>query len=300
MISIIICSANPEELRLVKENISSTIGVAHEIISFDNRFEKKGICEVYNWGTSQAQYDIICYMHEDVEIKTSNWGQTVIDIFEKDAEAGVLGVAGGGYKSLAPSGWYQFDFHSEERSYQNVLQGFKYDSKEEIHAYHNPKNEALSRVVCVDGLWFCTRKSIAKKHPFDPKTLPGFHGYDLDFCLSVYPTHKILVTFDILMKHTSEGNFDKKWLNEILKLHRKWDKDLPLTTSDVSVKQLYLTEKRCLKNVIEKMLRWDYSFYEIHKMILSTSRSRIRKKLYFKAYLHLIKLKLNIIPLPKN
>ncbi|MCE6987780.1 glycosyltransferase [Dyadobacter sp. CY323] len=300
MISVVICSINPTDLSIVKENISQTIGVPYEVIGIDNRFEKKGICDVYNAGTKLAAFDIICYMHEDVQIRTHGWGQTVLNIFENDPAAGVLGVAGGGYKSLSPSGWYQFEFHSEERSYQNVLQGYKLDSKDEIHAYHNPKQEALSLVVCVDGLWFCTRKSIALKHPFDSRTLKGFHGYDLDFCLSVFPEYKILVTFNVLMKHASEGKFDKKWLDEILKLHRKWDKVLPLTTSDVSKREFYFTEKRCLKLLIEKMLNWDYSFYQIHKMLLSTAKSRVRKKLFFKAYLHLIQLKLKLIPLPPS
>jgi hypothetical protein len=298
MISVIISSARADELLQVKANISETIGVPHEIIAFDNSSGIKGICEVYNEGVGLAKYDLLCFMHEDIEIRTQGWGHSVVDIFSNDPEAGVLGVAGGGYKSLAPSGWYQFEFHSEERSYQNVLQGFKFDKKEEIHAYHNPKNESISRVVCVDGLWFCTRKSIAIKHPFDSKTLTGFHGYDQDFCLSVFPEHKILVTYSILMKHSSEGNFDKKWFDEILKIHRKWDWALPLTTSDVSMREFYHTEKRCLKKVIENMIAWDYSFYQIHKMLVSTRRSRVRKKLFFKVYWHLIKLKLNIIPQP--
>ncbi|MCF2490684.1 glycosyltransferase [Dyadobacter sp. CY347] len=300
MISIVICSVNPIDLAIVTENIRQTIGIPHEVIGMDNRFQKKGICEVYNQGTQLAQYDIICYMHEDVQIRTAGWGRTVMDIFSNDPEAGVLGVAGGGYKSLAPSGWYQFEFHSEERSYQNLLQGFKLDSKDEIHAYHNPKNEKLSRVVCVDGLWLCTRKSIAVAHPFDSKTLTGFHGYDLDFCLSVFPEHKILVTFDILMKHASEGNFNKAWFDEILKLHRKWNWALPLTTSDVSMREFYHTEKRCLKKAIEEMIDWDYSFFQIHKMLVSTRRSRVRKKLFFKAYLHLVKLKLGLHPLSQK
>ncbi|MCE7072667.1 MULTISPECIES: glycosyltransferase [Dyadobacter] len=300
MLSIVICSANAEDLSIVKENIAQTVGIAHEIIAFDNRFEKKGICEVYNWGTQQARYDIICYMHEDVEIRTHGWGQTVIDIFSNDPEAGVLGVAGGGYKSLAPSGWYQVDFHYEERAFQNVLQGFKFNSKEEIHAYHNPGQEKLSQVVCVDGLWFCTRKDIALRFPFDAKLLPGFHGYDLDFCLSVYPEYKVLVTFEILMKHASEGNFDKKWFDQILKLHRKWSKILPLTTANISDRELYLTERRCFETVIEKMIHWDYSFYQIHKMLMSMRKSRIRKKLFFKSYQHLLRLKLGLRPLSQK
>ncbi|WP_221391679.1 glycosyltransferase [Dyadobacter sp. NIV53] len=291
MISILICSANPGDLLLVRKNIESTIGaIPYEIIAFDNSEGKKGISEVYNVGIKQARYELICFMHEDVSIKTKHWGNTIIRIFSGDPEIGIVGVAGGGYKSLAPSGWYCPEFENPAQSYQNILQGYKLDSKEEVHAYHNPYNEPLSDVVCVDGVWFCTRKSIALKNLFDEKLLKGFHGYDLDFCLNVFGKHRIVVSYDILMKHASEGNFNNAWLNEILKLHQKWNKYLPLTTSDVSEKEIYLTEKRAIKKLIEQMLGWNYPFAAIQKMLLNcTSSKRMPFRLFFKGYLHLVK-----------
>jgi hypothetical protein len=292
MLSVIICSANADDLRLVKENIAATIGIPHEIIAIDNRGASRGICDVYNEGARLANFDLLCFMHEDIALKTKDWGTKVADIFQKDEKIGVLGVAGGGYKSLAPCGWYQIEFHSEERSYQNVLQGYKRSEKPDFHAYHNPRNENLSRVVCVDGLWFCTQKKIAVSHPFDSKMLKGFHGYDLDFCLNVFPHHHIMVTFEILMRHASEGNFSKQWLDEILKVHRKWSPVLPITTSALEYKQDYFTELRAFQTVIDQMLEWDYSFFEIQKMLLYSLRSRkMRKKLFFKSYQYLLRAK---------
>jgi len=289
MISVIICSASVNVLELVSKNISSTIGVPHEIIAFDNSHEQRGICEIYNQGVREAKFDILCFMHEDVAILTSGWGKKVIDIFVKDGEIGVVGVAGGGYKALTPSGWYCVEFQNPKKSFQNILQGYKLDSKDEIHAYHNPDDEKLSEVVCVDGVWFCTKKEIAKSNPFDEVLLKKFHGYDVDFCLRVYAKHKIVVTYDILMKHASEGNFNKVWLDQILILHQKWSKRLPMTTADVSEKEIYLTEKRALKNLIEQMLKWEYSFMDINRMLLSTAASsRMSIRLFFKGYIHFL------------
>ena len=291
MLSILICSANPKDLILVKQNIKNTIGaIPYEIIAFDNSEGKKGISEVYNAGIQQARYELICFMHEDVNIKTDDWGNIVNNIFSVNPEIGIVGVAGGGYKSLAPSGWYCLEFENPAQSYQNILQGYKLDSKDEIHAYHNPYNEQVSDVVCVDGVWFCTRKSIALKNLFDEKLLKGFHGYDLDFCLNVFGKHRIVVTYDILMKHASEGNFNHAWLDEILKVHQKWNKHLPLTTSQVSEMGIYLTEKRSIKRLIEQMLDWNYSFTAIQKMLLAgTASKRMPIRLFFKAYIHLVK-----------
>lgn len=290
MISIIICSASTEELKQVSQNIDLTIGVPYEIIGINNSDGKRGICEVYNEGKRKAQYDTLCFMHEDIEIKTENWGINVLNIFSENKEIGVVGVAGGGYKALAPSGWYCVEYNSPDKSFQNVIQGFKLKSKTEVHAYHNPYLQKLSEVVCVDGMWFCARKNILNDKPFDEDMLKGFHGYDVDFCLSIFGKHKIVVTYDILMKHSSEGNFNKEWLNDLLKLHRKWNAHLPMTvTKSVSKEDLYFTEKRALKNVIEQMLEWEYSFSDIQRMLFSLAKSRkMPLRLFFKGYVHLV------------
>ena len=289
MISVIICSAKAIDLALVSKNIEETIGIPHEIIAINNHKAEKGLCEVYNEAVALAKYDILCYMHEDVKLLTQEWGQTVVDIFVRDGEIGVIGVAGGGYKALAPSGWYCVEFQHPDKSFQNILQGYKLDSKEEIHAYHNPHGEKLTEVVCIDGVWFCTKKQVVRDHPFDQALLKGFHGYDIDFCLKVYGKHKIVVTYNILMKHASEGNFNKLWLDQILKLHKKWSKNLPLTTAKVSDREIYFTEKRALRNLVEQMLEWEYSFWEIHRMLFTVAKSkRMPLRLFFKGYIHLL------------
>jgi len=296
MISIIICSADADNLNAVLQNIKETIGIEHEIIAFDNSLAKKGICEIYNLGIRKAKYDLICFMHEDISIKTSDWGSLVNQIFSKDPGIGIIGVAGGGYKALAPSGWYCVEFENSDISFQNILQGYKEAVKDPVHAYDNPRNEKLSEVVCVDGVWFCTRKSIAEQNLFDEKLLKRFHGYDLDFCLNVFGKYKISVTYDILLEHASEGNFDKSWLDEILKVHKKWNRYLPLTISNVSEKEIYLTEKRAIKNLIDKMLRWGYSFGSVQQMLLSgTASKRMPLRLFFKGYIHLLRKHLNNI-----
>jgi len=75
MISIIICSVNTAFLEQVNKNITATIGVPYELLAWDNRDAKKGICEVYNWMASKAQYAYLCFVHEDILFETENWGQ---------------------------------------------------------------------------------------------------------------------------------------------------------------------------------------------------------------------------------
>ena len=151
MVSVIISSANPTHLKQVTENITTTIGVPFEIIAIDNSKGQQGICAVYNQGIRQARYDMLCFMHEDIVIKTDNWGKYVIQFFNEHADYGLLGVGGSEYKTIAPSGW---NCTGKEAAYINIIQGFKYDKKEPFHYYRNPGNKALAEVACVDGVWF--------------------------------------------------------------------------------------------------------------------------------------------------
>lgn len=45
----------------------------------------------------------------------------------------------------------------------------------------NPNNVVLDEVVCIDGIFMATRKSVWHENRFDEVTFSGFHCYDLDF-----------------------------------------------------------------------------------------------------------------------
>jgi hypothetical protein len=238
MISIIISSANKSLLSDVIMNIKSTVGVEHEIISFDNSDGLKGICEIYNLGAQRAKYNILCYMHEDIAIKTEDWGLEVIKIF-KQVDIGVLGVAGSAYKSEVPSGWSAESFKVKLISC-NYVQSFKRTKRSSVHYQLNTDGSDLAQVVCVDGMWFCTPKKVALENPFDEQLLKGFHGYDIDYCLQVSLHYKAVVTFKILMEHFSEGGYNQSWLDDTLKLHKKWEHTLPRSTKDIPAEDSFI------------------------------------------------------------
>lgn len=252
MISVIIASVNKDFLAHVSENIAQTIGVAFEIISFDNSSGSMGLCEVYNNGTKMANYDLICFMHEDVEIKTNNWGHVVIDAFEKDKKLGLIGLAGSSYKSVAPSGWF-CNGGPQKINYVNLLQRYKFDESETFHNCQNPRNEALSTVVSVDGVWFCTRKSVALKYPFDEQIFQKFHCYDIDFSLSIYPEFKAAVTFNVLLEHFSEGNYDRTWVQETIKLYDKWQQTMPIDLEGLTKREIKISEKHAFRFFLKQM-----------------------------------------------
>jgi len=290
MISIIIASVKNELLVNVSESIRQTIGVAFEIISFDNSSGKRGLCELYNEGAKQAKYDLLCFMHEDILIETRDWGKIVIEIFEKDPSLGLVGVAGGQYKSVAPSSWYFYENEAPELLNYNLIQRYKYTSKEKAMIHANPGNNKLVEVASIDGVWFCCTRTAINSYAFDQNLLKGFHGYDLDFSLGIGQTFKVGVTFDVLIEHFSEGNPDRNWLNEILKVHAKWSSHLPINIPGLARADMTFLEKRGFKGIINWMKAERFTFFETEAMLLRGRSSRIMTiKLFMKLYLHLLK-----------
>src|ERR1700712_2326715 len=230
MVSIIISSANAQQLEQVTENIGDTIGVPFEIIGFDNSNGQQGICTVYNRGIQQAKYDILCFMHEDVIIKTQNWGIALKAIFEENPDVGLLGVVGGGYKPFTPSTWGGLGIYN---TFSNIIQSYKHSDKPPYHDFRNPDNAKLEEVACVDGVWLATTKKVANSIKFD-ETFTGFHSYDIDYSIAVGQQYKVCVTYEVLMNHLSEGSYSRGWLEDTLKLHKKWAGHLPINTKNFS------------------------------------------------------------------
>jgi hypothetical protein len=270
MISVIISSANCSLLTRVVKNIEDTISVPFEIIAFDNSKGEKGICEIYNLGIQKARYEILCFMHEDIEIKTYGWGQTIINKFNKTPGLGLVGVAGNSYKTLTPSGWHGA---GTDTSHHNYIQSNKNTKKEPVHYYRNPNNEELSEVASIDGLWFCTTKKIASEFMFDEITFKKFHAYDIDFSLSVGQKYKVAVIYDIVLNHFSEGKYDDVWMEENLKLHNKWNKILPVNVGNVSPEKALKIEKKAFKKFINQLIYFKYP--------ILVALSTLTKNIYF-------------------
>lgn len=263
-ISIIISSANQNYFEALEQNIAETIGVSYEIIRMDNP-GIMGICEAYNRGARKAKYDILCFAHEDIEFKTNGWGSKVLQIFNDNSEIGLLGVAGNVYKTLSPSHW-SFPTANGNSFFVNVLHPDSSDDKMSTPFYSNPKKSELQHVAAIDGLWFCVPKKVVKEFPFDESRLKGFHGYDVDYSLTVQQKYRVAVTFEILIRHFSTGSFKRAWIDEIIEVHKKWKHQLPLLIEGFDGFNQQEEEKKAMISFMKKMVDNDYSFLEILKI----------------------------------
>jgi len=250
-ISIIICSIKPERCKRTLFDISKTIGIEYETIVFDNREYNWGICKVYNYCAENAVSSYLCFMHEDVYIETKNWGRIIVDFMEKIIDCGVIGFAGGLEAKRNFSWWWSGEkiMNINDSYIGKNDEYFKFNFKN--HHYINPRNEAYSQVLCIDGLCQFVNKSVWKEIKFDEKNFTGFHFYDNDFSFAVAQKYKNYVLLNIDIYHDSSGTISKEYIENMFVFQTKWKKKLPLY----------------LENSIKKKSKLDTMHSELKEMV---------------------------------
>jgi len=253
MISVLICSANPEFLKNVQENIRDSIGIPFEILHFDNRIKNYGICKVYNDLAAKAKFTYLCFLHEDVIIKTENWGKKIIEIFSEDTNIGLVGIAGSKYKSAYFSGWYS---RVKELDCANYFH--QYPTATE-HVFLSPNDTKIAEeVVCIDGVMICCKKEIWKEILFDEELLKGFHFYDIDFSLRVSHQFKVMVTYDIDLIHiTTGGDYSNNWVETAILFHEGKKNKLPFSKVNLNRGQI---DKRVIITTMDHLKNYKISF----------------------------------------
>ncbi len=211
MISIIVSTYRKKYYDQLSESIEKTIGeVPYELIPIENN-RKYSISEAYNMGADNANYPILCFVHEDVVFETDNWGGIICDCFEKDNNLGALGVAGG-LKTYLPTGW------------GSGIEGW--DHAYICHIYNNQKcllgtkSDKPISVNVLDGVVIFSPKRIWSEIKFD-ESVKGYHFYDIDYTYRVSLKYKVQVFSSLLITHFSIGNFGKEWINASIEYHQK-------------------------------------------------------------------------------
>lgn len=250
MISIIICSRESDISTSLKENISRTIGIEYELIVIDNSKNRYSIFSAYNTGYKKSKFPFLCFIHEDILFQTDNWGTKIIDHLD-NPETGIIGVAGGKIATQVPSQW-----SAGGRSI-NIIQ---HQSKKEKIRIKDPQDftGTSQAAILIDGLFLCMRHKIFKKIKFDEK-IKGFHGYDYDISIqSIVAGYKNYVIYDVLIEHFSEGKKDIGYYETLINIYKKWEKHLPLFSSDTTKatrENIIQIEVKSLARLIRRMAR---------------------------------------------
>jgi hypothetical protein len=225
MFSVVICSTNTTFLAGVEESIRSTIGTEFELLVWDNRIAKKGLCEVYNSMAAGARFPFICFIHEDVLFKTDGWGNLLADLFSQNPRAALIGLAGGKYKSRLYSGWFSGQVGLDCFNVTHRVLG----KDEKMVQPAMVGGPAAHKVICIDGVFMCCRRDAWQQVRFDDDLLKGFHFYDIDFSLRVSRLYDVLVAMNIDLVHiTKGGDYSDVWIQEAMLYHRNRHQELPL------------------------------------------------------------------------
>jgi len=227
MISVIVCSKQPPRWDNHKRNVHKTIGFPYEYIRINNADGNYGICAAYNEGVSQAKGDVLVFVHEDVFFMEPGWGHILIQKFKQNNTLGLVGVAGTQYLLHDHPAWLAAGqpfirgrvVHQTNGGQSYYLTVFSWDQSD-------------AEVVAVDGLFFAVKRELFETIRFDDKTFDKFHFYDLDICMQIRRSHKILVTWDILVKHLSMGNCDDAWKESGQRFLEKYGHELPASCVD--------------------------------------------------------------------
>lgn len=222
MISFIVCSKDSEAYEFHRMNVQKTAGCSIQNIRIDNSAGLAGICAAYNKGAATATGDVLCFMHEDVFFMEEGWGPRILQKFQEDEQLGMVGLAGTTYldKKNMKWTWAKVPWLAG-RVVHEIDEGRKF-----FLNLYDTENEDRE-VVVLDGLCLFVRPSLMQKVRFDEETFPGFHLYDLDFCMQARRHAKVICTKAVLVKHLSVGKFDEQWHRAAQAFAAKWEAELP-------------------------------------------------------------------------
>ena len=228
MISIIVCSINPDAAEKLKQNIAATIGrVEYEVIVFDNRTSGYGICKVYNSCADKSRYDFLCFLHEDVQFDTIGWGEKIVRKLS-EPDCGTIGFAG---SKLRTEGFYGIGLATEGTWRSNYIQHL--NGRWYVGTFENPDCSEFSPVVVLDGMCLFVSRKVWSEIRFDEQKFPGFHLYDLDFSTAVFAAGYVnYVCHTAIVEHFSEGFYTSTWFEATRDYNGKWAEKLPLYVAD--------------------------------------------------------------------
>ena len=205
-----------ELLRRIKKSFSHP---KTEVLIYEND-NKMSLAEVYNKGLTEANNNLVVFMHDDLIINSTNMAHKIDKLFEKFPDYGIIGVAG--TTDLSNGTWWSI------RKSMHGKMGHTKDGKTWTNKYSKESYvDTLKDVVTVDGVFFVVdKRKVTRVFDTDFK---GFHFYDIPFCITNYLDGvKIGVTTKFDMIHKSIGETNEQWEENRKQFEEKYKDVLPI------------------------------------------------------------------------
>jgi len=185
----------------VYQGLLDTLPDDSEAIRVGQEFDS--MAKAYNYGTTLAKGETLCYIHQDVRILDKRFPEIVEKALE-NINTGFVGPIGNIKKSK--NTWW--DNQANNRGW--VLQdNFGTDVMLSFGAYSGYARQ-------LDALMMCTKK----KFKF-PEELPGIHYLDLWMCAEAEAQGFTNGIFSCCIKHLSWGEMDRTKYEQNYELYRK-------------------------------------------------------------------------------
>ncbi len=208
-----------------KNHIIKTIGLPKdkfEIIEIINNGEFS-LTQAYNRIINESKFNHIVFTHDDVIYETNNWGNKMLDLFKKNSDYGIIGIAG--TTDLVNGKWWEI-----KESMCGVVK-HQSEGKSWVSKYSEDQGNKLKEVVVLDGLFFMVDKRMLKA-TFDEE-FDKFHFYDVSF---TFENHikgvKVGLTTKMKLTHKSIGRTNDDWEKNKLLFEDKFHKNLPVRLTD--------------------------------------------------------------------
>jgi len=266
MISIIICSRANEISASLANNIKNSIGCEYELILVDNSDNQHSIFSAYNIGVERSKFTHLCFIHDDVEFVTKDWGNKIAKYLLNLPNVGLLGLAGGKAAFHIPYGWTSY------LPVVNIIHSLPGENNSRIEKREQTQVNGdiePQPVVLLDGVFLCANKSFFLKCSFD-ESIGGFHGYDLDISMNAFSkgfTNYVILNVDL--KHYSKGIFGIEYLNALIQIHKKWESELPFIerTCKITPENLRKLEMKTLVRLRKRLIRSGMTFDRIKPIV---------------------------------
>jgi len=170
------------------------------------RIRVKGATSMYDGyaqGFARSRGEIVAFAHDDIRFAIPDFAARLADVM---AHADIAGVAGATLVSGPALLW-----PGHPHLHGAITHKAPGDTACEF-AVTSLRGPRIEGAQGLDGVFIAGRRDWVERVGFDPRGIPGFHFYDLDFSYRAFLAGaRVAIACDLALIHASRGNFDTAW-----------------------------------------------------------------------------------------
>lgn len=217
-----------EENNKFISHLKNTAGIPIHVEYIVNMNEFS-LSEAYNMGWKTLDKlgigkDIIIFLHNDILIRTKDWGKKIVNIFNNN-NFDIIGLAGS--TKLPKHGcWWLTEDEKEMNIKKMYGRVYHNNGIRVFESIYSKEIKNIKEVVVVDGVFICVNgETIINR--FDER-FKGFHYYDLGMVFSNYLDGCNIGVIDkISIIHNSIGQTNTEWDNNRKMFSKLYKDELP-------------------------------------------------------------------------